>query len=215
MLLPFPRLYAIVDAAWVAPPALSEVTAGLLKAGVRLFQYRDKKGNPREMFEASRRMMDLLKPSGGVLIVNDRADVAWAAGAGGVHLGQDDLPAERARRILPRDMAIGLSTHSVTQVKDADRLPLDYIAFGPVFPTHSKERLDPIVGLEGIRAARQATRKPLVAIGGITLDNAREAIQSGADSVAVIGALLGAPDPAERARQFLEVLEEPRGRMSP
>lgn len=215
MVLPFPRLYAIVDAAWVAPPALPEVTDGLLKAGVRLFQYRDKKGNPREMFEASRRMMDLLKPSGGVLIVNDRADVAWAAGAGGVHLGQDDLPAERARRILPRDMAIGLSTHSVTQVKDADRLPLDYIAFGPVFPTHSKERPDPIVGLEGIRAARQATRKPLVAIGGITLDNAREAIQSGADSVAVIGALLGAPDPAERARQFLEVLEEPRGRMSP
>lgn len=207
MLVPFPRLYAVVDAAWIAPRSLADVTRDLLDAGVRLFQYRDKKGNSREIFEASRLMMTLMKPSGGVLIVNDRADVAWAAGASGVHLGQEDLPAAMARRMLPRDKIIGVSTHSFAQVEAADRLPVDYIAFGPVFATSSKERPDPVVKLEGLSAARRATRKPLVAIGGITLENAREVIEYGADSVAVIGALLGAPDPAERARQFWKRLD--------
>ncbi|MGH9327651.1 MAG: thiamine phosphate synthase [Terriglobia bacterium] len=206
MLPPFPRLYAIVDAAWIAPHSLANVTRDLLDAGVRLFQYRDKKGNSRETFEASLLMIRLIRPLGGMLIVNDRADVAWAAGADGVHLGQDDLPAEMARRILPHGMIVGISTHSVTQVEEADRGPADYIAFGPVFATRSKEQPDPAVGPDGVGTVRKLTQKPLVAIGGITIENAREVVKYGADSIAVIGALLGAPDRRERARQFLEEL---------
>jgi thiamine-phosphate pyrophosphorylase len=138
--------------------------------------------------------------------VNDRADVAWATDADGVHLGQDDLPVEMARRVLAPDKWIGCSTHSVAQVVEADRSTADYIAFGPVFPTASKENPDPVVGLEGLRVARHATGKPLVAIGGITLQNAREVLAAGADSVAVLGDLLNAPDIRERAREFLSIL---------
>lgn len=203
---PFPRLYAILDAAQVSPHSMPEVTRALLESGVRLFQYRNKDGNSRELFEACREIVNLIHEAGGVLIVNDRADVALAVGVDGVHLGQDDLPAAMARSILPPGKAIGLSTHSIFQVEEADRLPVDYIAFGPVFPTHSKGRPDPEVSLHGLREARQATRKPLVAIGGITPENAPDVIASGADSVAVIQALLGAPDPGARAREFLDAV---------
>lgn len=201
-----PRLYAILDAAHVDAPARLSVTRALLEVGVRLIQYRDKDGSTRALFEACIQMRDWVAACAGTLIVNDRADVAWAAGAGGVHLGQDDLPAALARRMLPAEKIIGVSTHSTTQVKMAEQCPVDYVAFGPVFATRSKERPGPETGLAGLRAAREATCKPLVAIGGITLHNARAAIENGADSVAVIHALLSAPDPGERARQFLEVL---------
>jgi thiamine-phosphate pyrophosphorylase len=139
-------------------------------------------------------------------MVNDRADVARATDADGVHLGQDDLPVEMARRVLAPDKWIGCSTHSVGQVVEADRSTADYIAFGPIFLTASKENPDPVVGLEGLREARRATGKPLVAIGGITLQNARELLAAGADSVAVIGDLLNAPDIRARAREFLSRL---------
>jgi thiamine-phosphate pyrophosphorylase len=123
-------------------------------------------------------------------------------------LGQDDLPVEMARRVLAPDRLIGCSTHSVGQVVEADRSTADYIAFGPIFPTASKENPDPVVGLEGLREARRVTRKPLVAIGGITLHNAREVLAAGADSVAVIGDLLNGPDIRGRAREILGVLSD-------
>ena len=138
---------------------------------------------------------------------SDRADVALAVSADGVHLGQDDLPVELARRILNQGKWIGCSTHNLAQVIEADKSSADYVAFGPIFPTGSKERPDPVVGLEGLRKAREATRKPLVAIGGITVENARATIEAGADSVAVISDLIGAPDVAARARKFLEALK--------
>jgi thiamine-phosphate pyrophosphorylase len=111
-----------------------------------------------------------------------------------------------ARRVLAPHQWIGCSTHSLDQVVEADRTTADYIAFGPIFPTASKENPDPVVGLEGLRQARRATEKPLVAIGGINLRNAGEVFGAGADSVAVIGDLLNAPDIQERAREFLSVL---------
>ncbi|HLI30381.1 MAG TPA: thiamine phosphate synthase [Terriglobia bacterium] len=203
-----PRVYAILDAARIAPGALPEAARGLVASGIRMIQYRDKRATSREMYEASRLIAEIVQAAGGIFIVNDRADVAWVAGADGVHLGQDDLPAAEARRLLPAGKVIGLSTHSLAQVAEADRAPVDYVAFGPIFATRSKERPDPVVGLAGLRAAREATRKPLVAIGGITFENAREVVESGADSVAVIDALLGAADLAERARQFLAILEK-------
>ncbi|MGH9439147.1 MAG: thiamine phosphate synthase [Terriglobia bacterium] len=203
----FPRLYAILDAGRVARELLPEMTKTLLAAGVRLIQYRDKRGTSREMVETGRMIGELVQAAGGIFIVNDRADVAWAAGADGVHLGQEDLPAGKARALLPTGKLIGLSTHTLAQVTEADCAPVDYIAFGPVFATHSKERPDPVAGVAGLCAARAATRKPLVAIGGITLENAQEVVASGANSVAVIEALLSAADVGDRARRFLEVLK--------
>jgi len=142
------------------------------------------------------------------LIINDRADVALAVDAGGVHVGQDDLPVELARGLLGPGKIVGVSTHSIEQVREADRSSADYIAFGPIFSTSTKESSDQVVGLEGLREARRATAKPLVAIGGIYLDAAPAVLGAGADSVAVIGDLLRGEDVGERAAQFLSKLGE-------
>lgn len=205
---PIARLYGVIDPSQTVGRSPAAVADILLGAGVRLIQYRDKKASSRELFENSREIGGQVKSAGGVFIVNDRADIARAVGADGVHLGQDDLPVELARRVVAASQWIGYSTHQVAQVLEAEKSTADYIAFGPIFPTESKEKPDPVVGLEGLRTARKATRKPLVAIGGITVQNAREVIEAGADAVAVISDLLRAPNLAERARQFLEALGE-------
>ena len=201
---PLPRVYAILDAARLTAASLPEAAGTLLAAGVRLMQYRNKRGASREMYEAGRLIAGLVQPAKGIFIMNDRADVAWASGADGVHLGQEDLPAVKARRALPAGKIVGISTHTVEQVLEADRAPADYIAFRPIFATRSKERPGPVAGLAGLRAAREATCKPLVAIGGITLENARQVMDSGADSIAVIDALFGAANLAEQASRFLQ-----------
>lgn len=202
-----PRLYAIIDPERLGGRAPAAAAIALISAGVRLIQYRDKHASSRQLYETCTELRRLLHESGCRLIVNDRADVARAADADGVHLGQTDLPVELARRVLATGQWLGCSTHSLDQVVEADGTTADYIAFGPVFPTASKENPDPLVGLEGLRQARRATRKPLVAIGGISLQNAREVIAAGADSVAVIGGLLDAPDLEQRAREFLALLD--------
>jgi thiamine-phosphate pyrophosphorylase len=184
------------------------VAETLLSAGVRLIQLRDKQASSRDLFEQARLVLACVRRWKGIFIVNDRADVAWAADADGVHVGQEDLPVELARQILGEGKWVGYSTHVLDQVVEADRSSADYVAFGPIFPTASKAKPDPVVGLEGLRQARRLTRKPLVAIGGITVQNARQVIEAGADSVAVIGGLFAAPDLAKRAEEFLTVLSE-------
>ena len=139
-----------------------------------------------------------------MLIMNDRADIGVAAGYDGIHLGQDDLPAAAVRLVVGAARIVGVSTHNLEQVKEADAGPADYIAIGPVFPTTGKKNPDVVVGLEGVRAARGATKKPLVAIGGITRANAKSVIDAGADSVAVISDLLSSPRRA--AEEFLRLL---------
>jgi len=135
------------------------------------------------------------KQYGVQLIINDRVDIALATGADGVHLGQDDLPPEVARKLLGPQAIIGYSTHNVDQAISATKLPIDYLAIGPIFSTTTKSDTAPVLGLDGLRAARAAVGGfPLVAIGGISLNNARDVIDAGADSVAVISALLTAPD---------------------
>ena len=201
-----PRLYAIIDAAQMGTKSPVCVAEALLSAGVRLIQYRDKTGTSRGLFEASRDITVQANRANALFIVNDRADIARASGAGGVHLGQEDLPVELARRILRRDQWVGISTHTLAQIREASSA--DYVAFGPIFSTHSKEQPDPVVGLEGLRQARALVRKPLVAIGGITLANAPAVMEAGADSVAVIRDLLAAQDIGARARQFLQLLGE-------
>jgi thiamine-phosphate pyrophosphorylase len=176
-----------------------ELTAG----GWMLLQYRNKSSNARQMLDQARELRARLGPSV-KLIMNDRADLCLAAGYDGLHLGQDDLSPESARRIIGPDHWLGLSTHNPEQLSEADKTPADYLAIGPIFATASKANPDPVVGLEGLRQARKLTRKPLVAIGGITRANARSVIDAGADSVAVISDLL--LDPRKSAEEFLRVL---------
>lgn len=135
------------------------------------------------------------------LILNDRADLALAANADGVHIGQDDIPPEVARKIIGQSRMLGVSTHNPRQVEIADQTSADYIAIGPVFATLSKDKLDPLIGLAGVRQASALTKKPLVAIGGITLENCRSVIDAGAECVAVISAIL--EDPRKTTEQFL------------
>lgn len=181
------------------------VAETLLAAGVRWIQYRDKRATSRELLERSCEIAALLNGRA-VFVVDDRADVARAVEADGVHVGQEDLPVVLARRVLGPRKLIGYSTHLAAQVVEADRSEADYVGFGPVFPTQSKENPNPVVGLEGLRQARRLTLKPLVAIGGITLENARATLNAGADSVAVIRDLFAAPDLEARASQFLRIL---------
>ena len=199
-----PRLYAIVDPAQAGGRSVLEITEQLLAAGVRLIQLRDKNASSGELYSTAKLMAERIGRAGGIFVVNDRADVARAIDADGVHLGQDDLPVESARALLGSDKMIGHSTHTLSQVVTTHDYPLDYLAFGPIFSTSSKQNPDAVVGLAGLREARKATRKPLVAIGGITLENARSVIEAGADSVAVIRDLIGAQDVRARAEEFLK-----------
>jgi thiamine-phosphate pyrophosphorylase len=202
----FPRLYAIIDPSHTGNRTSVDVAATMLGAGIVLIQYRSKHRSSREMYGDCVVIQELSRRAGGVFIVNDRADVALAVNANGVHVGQDDLPVEMARSVLGPGKWVGYSTHDLAQIREADGSSADYIAFGPIFPTGSKENPDPTVGLAGLAEARKATRKPLVAVGGITIENARAVIEAGADSVAVISGLLTASDLAARAKQFLGVV---------
>ncbi|HXH49405.1 MAG TPA: thiamine phosphate synthase [Terriglobia bacterium] len=201
-----PPLYAIIDPVQARDLEPVVVADLLLSAGVRLIQYRGKQDNSRCMFEASCAIAERVRQAVGIFIVNDRADVARLSGADGVHVGQEDLRVEQARQILLPSQCVGISTHTRAQFEEAETTSADYIAFGPIFPTGSKERPDPVVGLEKLREMRGLTRKPLVAIGGITLDNAASVIEAGADSVAVIHDLLAAKDIGAQARKFLRTL---------
>lgn len=174
--------------------------------GATLVQLREKQFFSDEFFSEVAKAAEFARSNGLTLIINDRVDIAIAAGASGVHLGQNDLPADSARRLLGEEAVIGLSTHNLEQAAEAATLPVDYIAIGPVFNTSTKEDPDPVVGVEGVSAAKDAMGEiPLVAIGGITLANFREVLAAGADSVAVIGAVISHPEGIARAvREFLK-----------
>ena len=203
-----PKLYAILDvacfvAALRTTSSIVEYTRNLTTGGVTLLQYRNKAGNAREILSDARAIRSAVG-DGVTLIMNDRADLCIAADYNGAHVGQDDLSPQGARAVIGGDHILGVSTHNLEQLKEADEGPADYIAYGPVFATASKRNHDPVVGMEGIRAARASTRKPLVAIGGITRANARSVIEAGADSVAVISDLLNSP--TKVAEEFLRLL---------
>lgn len=218
-----PRLYPILDSSSFSDTnALLLAAEELLSAGVTLIQYRNKSGNARAMLEHARGLRELLgtqsqnphpvaenatrvgHPLPVKLIMNDRADLCLAAGFDGVHVGQDDLSPESVRKIIGPERWLGVSTHNPEQLRQADLTSADYVAIGPVFATSSKDKPDPVVGLEGVRRARSLTRKRLVAIGGITRTNARSVIEAGADSLAVISDLLR--DPRKSAEEFLRIL---------
>ena len=202
-----PKLYPITDRR-LSGLSHAEQVARLCEGGATLVQLREKQLSPREFYREAVEALRVARLFGARLIVNDRVDVALATGADGVHLGQDDMPPEAARALLGEGKIVGFSTHSVEQASEAALLPVDYIAIGPVFDTSSKENPDPVVGLEGVKRVRGAVggSVKLVAIGGVTAETAPSVLEAGADSVAVIGALLDTSDPAEitrRTRNFL------------
>jgi thiamine-phosphate pyrophosphorylase len=227
----FPSLYAIVDRGTLDARGVGvrAFAVELREAGVRLVQYRDKVGEPQGVLRAAAEIATAFAGVEATLILNDRADLAVLAGWG-VHVGQGDLSVADVRKVLggrsrwPSDMTerkartedaglgkwaalVGVSTHRDAQVREADMSGADYVAVGPVFATSTKRDAEPVVALEGVRRARALTAKPLVAIGGITRENARSVVDAGADSVAVIGGLFVAGmTVGDVARDFLEIL---------
>ncbi|SRR6266496_1472851 len=204
-----PRFYPILDSfCFSGTEGLLGAAIQLTRSGVQIVQYRNKSGDAARMLVEARELRQLFLYSEGTsttkLIMNDRADLCLAAEFDGVHVGQDDLSPESARKIVGADRWLGVSTHNPEQVREAVTTSADYIAIGPVFGTVSKANPDPVVGLEGVRAARRLTKLPLVAIGGITRENCRPVIEAGADSVAVISDLIR--EPGKSAEEFLRIL---------
>jgi len=232
-----PPLYPIIDFAALASQAdpvgsVLRLAQALLQGGATLIQFRDKSGDAARMLSCARELRRITEGRA-TLIVNDRLDICLAAGADGVHLGQNDLSPVAARKVFagegkrvphvfapkpqsPSGLAsekvedsspqllIGFSTHNLDQAREADAMPIDYLAIGPVFATGSKADPDPVIGLQGVRQARAATAKPLVAIGGITRKNCVQVREAGADSVAVIADLLESP--VKAVEEFLRIL---------
>ena len=221
-----PKLYAIADAEVLSGRGvpIAEFAEELRSGGVTLLQYRDKRGVPQAILRNAALIADAFVGAGATLILNDRADLAVLAGWDGVHVGQGDLMPEDAKTVLAgrenphlrsemwgargiRGGIVGVSTHTEAEMVLAEAGAADYVAVGPVFATGTKLDAAEVVGLDGVRRARVLTRKPLVAIGGITRQNARSVMDAGADAVAVIGGLLVAGESVKRvARDFIELL---------
>ena len=198
-----PRVYPITDNL-LSGLSHAEQVKRLISGGATLIQLREKHSSPREFYDDARAALITARESNVRLVINDRADIALALKADGVHLGQSDLPAEAARRLLGERAIIGISTHDLAQVKLAARMPVDYVAFGPIFATATKGNPDPVVGLNALREARAILSSlPLIAIGGLTIHNAPEVFASGADSVATIASLLSDPSRIEENARLM------------
>jgi len=196
-------LYIILDpSVWPARP-LVEVLRATAEAGASLFQYRNKTGSMKDAYVEALALRQAAAEAGVLFIINDRCDLALAVDADGVHLGQRDLPLDLARKVMGPDKLIGISTHNPDQVRKATAGKPDYLGFGPIFKPGSKQDHDPVVGLEGLRAMRSLTSLPVFAIGGIQIDQGGEVMRAGANGVAVISAILKAPDISYAVKAFL------------
>jgi len=202
-----PRVYPLTDAT-LCGLSHAEQVRRLAAGGASFIQLREKRLSSRDLFREAEATLKVARELGVKLIINDRVDIALAIRADGVHLGQDDLTPTAARQLLGPDAIIGYSTHNLAQALEAVQLPLDYIAFGPIFPTGTKSDTSPVVGLAALKEVRKAIdNRPLVAIGGINSENAADVIEHGADSVAVISCLLSKPATisARTARLFEKI----------
>ena len=204
-----PRIYPLTDVQ-LSGLSHAEQVELLSRGGATLIQLREKQMAAVEFYEQAQAAVQVAERCGVQLLINDRVDIALAVKAHGVHLGQDDMPPEAARRLLGPEAVIGYSTHNIEQAVAATRLPIDYLAIGPIFATTTKSDTAPVLGLEGLRAVRKAIGKfPLVAIGGITHKNARAVIDAGADSVAVVSAVLSnSRGITEAAHSLLQDLQD-------
>ena len=204
MQLPSP-LYVILDREVARGRDMLSLLDAVLAGGCRMIQLREKHMPLAELYPLAEAMAERTRRAGALFIVNDRADLALAVGAGGLHIGQDDLPASAARRLLPSSTVLGVSTHDGRQARQALADGADYVAVGSIFPTGTKTGFQ-LVGPELVRNLRPEIPVPLVGIGGITLDNAEQVVQAGADGVAVISAVCAAPDPEAATRRLMERL---------
>ena len=200
-------LYLILDPDVAGDRSLADLCSAALAAGVRMFQLRMKTPDTGRVYDRASQLCPLVRKGGGMFIVNDRCDVAKAVGADGVHLGQEDLPLVDARAILGSGKLIGVSTHSLAQALEAEKAGADYIGFGPIFQTTTKENPDPVVGVGGLREVRARVRIPIVAIGGITAQNVADVMNAGADGAAAISAILAAPDPSKAMIELISAIE--------
>lgn len=203
-----PKLYPITDVR-LSGLSHAEQVARLSDGGARVIQLREKHLAPREFYKEAETALRVARERDVCIIINDRADIALALRADGVHLGQDDLPPDAARRLLGEHATIGFSTHNLEQARRAAQLPINYLAIGPIFATSSKENPDPAVGLDALRRVREAVGDvPLVAIGGIRRENIAGVLAAGADAVAVINLLLESPaDITRRTQEILSSLQ--------
>jgi thiamine-phosphate pyrophosphorylase len=200
-----PRVYPIVDTESLSARHISLETAAaaFLEGGAGILQIRHKAHWTRAIFESTRVIARLCREAGATFVVNDRADIAMLVDAG-VHVGQDDLTPRDVRKLIGSEPVLGYSSHNMQQLCAAGGEPVDYVAFGPVYPTASKQNPDPVVGLDEIRRCRPLLEEPLVAIGGITLENAQSVLDAGADSLAVIAGLIPALPTAQSLRERME-----------
>ncbi|HYP50138.1 MAG TPA: thiamine phosphate synthase, partial [Pyrinomonadaceae bacterium] len=201
-----PKIYPITDRR-ISGLSHAEQVEKLIAGGARIIQLREKHLAPKDFYSEAEKVLAFARPRNVKIIINDRVDLALTLKADGIHLGQDDLPPAEARKILGESAIIGFSTHSVEQAIAAVKFPVDYIAIGPIFETSTKENPDAVIGIEGLRQVRETIGAfPLVAIGGITKENARLCLEAGADSVAVISCLLNEPE--QIAEKTIELICE-------
>jgi thiamine-phosphate pyrophosphorylase len=203
MVFRLPPIYPITDKKISGRGTHLDIVRELASGGATLIQVRDKETPVRDLLADLRKCVEFAERRGILLLVNDRCDLALSCDASGVHLGQEDLPPEAARRIMGRRSIIGFSTHTLGQASTAQRMPVDYIGFGPVFPTRTKPDASSVAGLRKLHRVCGASSKPVVAIGGIDLSTVREVLEAGASSAAVISALMGAASIAGRMEEFL------------
>jgi thiamine-phosphate pyrophosphorylase len=205
-----PSLYLVTDQRLCGEKSLLDVVGLAVRGGVSLVQLREKRLDMRSLVDLARTLKGLLEPLGVPLLINDRVDVALAVGAAGVHLGQADMPAELARQLLGPQAILGLSVENLQHLGEAEGLNVDYYGVSPIFSTPTKPDLETAWGLAGLIAARRATARPLVAIGGIGPDNAETVIRAGADGLAVVSAICAAADPLKAADALVQAVR--RGR---
>ncbi|MCS7082901.1 MAG: thiamine phosphate synthase [Bacteroidetes bacterium] len=202
-----PWLYLVTDRELIGNRPLEEVVLEAVRGGVKMVQLREKRASTRQYVELAERLHALLRPLGVPLIINDRVDVALAVGAEGVHIGQQDMPYEHARRLLGPEAIIGLSVESMEELAEAEAYEVSYLSISPVFPTPTKTDTKGAWGLEGLAEARRRSRHRLVAIGGIGPHNVRLVLEAGANGIAVVSAICAAPDPREAAQALQREIE--------
>ncbi|WP_448381819.1 thiamine phosphate synthase [Desulfosoma sp.] len=203
-------LYVITDAAVIGDRPLLHVVEAALRGGAGVLQYREKKKPTRRMVEEAAALAALCRRHRAVFIVNDRIDVALAVEADGVHLGQDDMPVDAARRLLGPRRLIGVTVHNLKEIEEAQRGGVDYISLAPVFATPTKPDHQTPMGVDGLKRLMEAVRCPAVAIGGINAQNIADVIRTGVDGVCVVSAVLGQDDPEEAARSLRRLMDEAR-----
>lgn len=200
-----PSIYPIIDNSLVSSGKMEETAEAIMAGGAKIVQLRAKGFSSKEFLEAARAIRKITRDKDIIFIVNDRVDIAMMADADGVHLGQDDLPVKEARRLLGNNKIIGYSTHNIREAAEAERLHIDYISFGPIFPTKTKGDAETAKGIKGLADVRKAVDIPIVAIGGITEKNMAYVWKEGANSVAMISEILISGDVSKKVNKFISI----------